>query len=249
MYLEGIRTVTSPAAFLGKAVHLGLESYYRHRQLGILLRPDQVIGRLDEIWNPAVAQNAVAFTSTADELACQKQAIALLKAYLRRLSQDEPRPLAVEAFVEAPLVDPLTGQDLGMPLVGIIDLVLPDASGAVIVDFKTTSRSAEPLETAHEVQLGCYAYLFRHAAGSQESCLEIRNIVKTKLPQIHFHRYARRDERHFARLFAIIRAYLDDLHSGSFLHRPGFGCAMCDFRAPCAISPQIMADGEIAGGS
>ena len=138
--------------------------------------------------------------------------------------------------VEGPLIDPVTGEDLGIPLVGVMDLVLPDPDGPVIADFKTTARSGEPLEVAHEMQLGCYAYLFRHASGSEEGGLEIRNIIKTKVPKVEFHRYAARNDKHFARLFAVIRAYLDDLHSGRFVFRPGLGCSMCDFRGPCAAS-------------
>ena len=45
-----------------------------------------------------------------------------------------------------------------------------------------------------------------------------------------FHRYDQPDEVHFRRLFAAIRAYLDDLDQGQFVFRPGFGCVMCDFR-------------------
>ena len=43
-----------------------------------------------------------------------------------------------------------------------------------------------------------------------------------------------RNEKHFQRLFAVIRAYLDDLHSGRFLFRPGLGCTTCDFRTVCS---------------
>jgi hypothetical protein len=53
--------------------------------------------------------------------------------------------------------------------------------------------------------------------------------VKTKTPQVHFHHYRSRDEQHFRRLFAVIRAYLDDLDSGQFVFRPSWGCASCEF--------------------
>ena len=56
------------------------------------------------------------------------------------------------------------------------------------------------------------------------------SLVKTKVPQVHFHRYPARNEQHFGRLFAVIRAYLDDLDSGRFVFRPGMGCSWCDFR-------------------
>ena len=37
-------------------------------------------------------------------------------------------------------------------------------------------------------------------------------------------RFIPRDERHYRRLFSVIRAYLDDLDSGRFVFRPGLGC-------------------------
>ena len=142
--------------------------------------------------------------------------------------------MAVEAAVEAPLVDPATGEDLGIPLVGIIDLVLPDTAGPIIADFKTTSRGGEPLEVMHEVQLSCYSYLFRQVSPVAEGSLQIRNLVKTTLPEDRVPHYPARGPRHFARLFAVIRAYLDDLHAGRFVYRPGWGCMACDYRGVCA---------------
>jgi CRISPR/Cas system-associated exonuclease Cas4 (RecB family) len=38
-YIEGIRSPTTPSLFLGKAVHAGLECFYRHRQVGMTLEP------------------------------------------------------------------------------------------------------------------------------------------------------------------------------------------------------------------
>ena len=162
--------------------------------------------------------------------------MALVQAYLEQVPVNEPRPVAVEVGTEAPLVDPATGEDLGIPLVGIMDLILPDADGSLIADFKTTARSGEPLEIVHEIQLSCYPYLFRHASQVREGGLEIRNLVKTRIPKVQFHRYAARTEKHFVRLFSVIRAYLDDLHSGTFLFRPGLGCTMCDYRGMCHLS-------------
>ena len=62
-----------------------------------------------------------------------------------------------------------------------------------------------------------------------EAALEIRSLVKTNTPQVHFHCHPIRDERHFRRLFAVIRAYLDDMHSARFVFRPIWGCASCEF--------------------
>ncbi len=233
-YIDGIKSPTSPAQFVGKAVHTGLECFYRHRQLDLMLSPSEVRSRVIDDWGQAVDDENMSFGSVAAEQACQNQSLALVHAYLGQVPAGEQRPLAVEVAVEAPLVDPANGEDLGMPLVGIMDLVLPDTDGPLIADFKTTARSAEPLAVVHEIQLGCYSYLFRHASGDSEGGLEIRNLIKTKIPKVQSHRYAARNEKHFQRLFAVIRAYLDDLHSGKFLFRPGLGCMTCDFRSVCS---------------
>jgi hypothetical protein len=161
--------------------------------------------RVVELWGDAAAADGVAFESAADEQASRNQTIMLLHAYLAQLPTNEPKPLAVETAVEAPLIDPMTGEKLGIPLVGVMDLVLPDVDGAVITDFKTTARSNDRLEITHEIQLSSYSYLFRHTSHEPEAGLEIRNLIKTKAPKIETHRYAPRDERHYRRLFSVIR--------------------------------------------
>jgi len=231
-YIQGIRTPTSPALFVGKACHAGLEVYYRHRQLGVTLESGQVTGKLLESWVGLVDQEEVRFTDVAEEQALRKQVCDLVAAYLAVVPKDE-KPLAVEVALEAPLVDPETSENLGMPLVGVIDLVLEGEVGPVICDFKTAARSSEPMEISHEIQLSSYAWLYRQITGRREAGLEIRSLIKTKLPKCEFHPYAARSDAHFRRLFAVIREYLNALDSGRFNYRPGFGCAMCDYRREC----------------
>ena len=117
----------------------------------------------------------------------------------------------MEAAVEMPLIDPTTGENLGMPMLGIMDLILDAQEGPTIIDFKTSSRSSEPLEIVHEIQLTSYAYLFRQVSERAEAGLEIRSLIKTKTPKIEFHRYPARTEAHFRRLFSVVREYLDAL--------------------------------------
>jgi hypothetical protein len=198
--------------------------------LGITLPPDEVITRMDAGWDQAVADEQMDFDSTTQETTLRQQVAHLVKAYLAQVPPDEPRPLAVEATMEVPLVDPFTGEDLGIPLLGIVDLVLDDPDGPVIRDFKTSSRSAPPFEVTHEVRLTSYSYLFRRSTGIEEVGLEIHSLIKTKTPKIEGHRYPARTDGHFRRLFGVLREYLDALDAGRFNYRPGWGYAMCDVR-------------------
>lgn len=228
-YIEGLRQPATPAMFLGKVTHAALEIYNRHRQLGTDLEAADVCRRMLEVWGQLVDSEDMRFDSMAAEQSLQRKAADLVTGYVGCAPRDE-KPLAVEVSLVAPLVDPSTGENLGVPLVGIVDLVTGDSDCAVIVDFKTSARSSEPLEVFHELQLTSYSFLFRQLSDQAEAGLEIRTLVKTKVPKIQFHAYPARTETHFARLFAVIREYLDALDTGRFNYRPGFHCGMCDLR-------------------
>ena len=152
-YVDGIRSPTTPALFLGKRVHQGLEIFYRHRQLGIQLESADVVRRMNDSWDTAVAEEDMTFKSTADAEALQAKERDLVQAYLNHVADGEPVPTIVETTLEAPLVDPVTGEDLGIPLLGIVDLVMDKADGPVICDFKTAAKSTPPSEISHEIQL------------------------------------------------------------------------------------------------
>lgn len=228
-YVDGIKPTPNPAVFLGKVVHEGLAIFHRHLQVGVRLSAGDVAKRIEQSWPEAVQAEGLVFASAYEEQALRQQAADLVATYLARVPEGES-PVAVETALEAPLVDPTSGEDLGLSLVGVIDLVLDEPAGALIVDFKTSARSAEPLEISHEIQLSSYAYLFRQGSGQRENAVEIRTLVKTRLAKVEEYRYAPRSAAHFGRLFSVIRAYLDDLDRGRFVFRPGFACAFCDFR-------------------
>jgi len=189
-----------------------------------------VFTQIGEVWDAAVSGEDIQFKDLAEEGRLKQQTVDLVSVYLASVLADEPRPLAVESRWELPLVDSETGEDLGIPLLGIIDLVLDGSEGATIVDFKTAANTSTPVATSHELQLSSYAYLLRMATGRTESELQIRSLVKTKTPSVVTHRYPPREDRHFRRLFAVIREYLDALDRGQFNFRPGWTCGACDYR-------------------
>jgi putative RecB family exonuclease len=183
------------------------------------------VQRIADTWEEAIEADQMRFDSVAAELALKEQAAGLIRMYLQQLGADDEIPLAVETTLQEPLIDPFSGEDLGIPLLGILDLILDDRDGPLICDFKTAAKSAAPFEVTHEIQLSCYSYMYRRASGRDEGGLEIRSLIKTKTPKLDFHRYEPRSERHFRRLFAAIRAYLDDLDRGQYVRKTCIGSA------------------------
>ena len=235
-YIDGIVTPTNANLFLGKMVHAGLEHYYRHRARGVELFSHVVGEEIVKNWDRMVAEESIRFASTEEEKALRVQACALVAAYLEQVPDDEPAPVAVEAQLKAPLIDPKTGEDLGIALLGIVDLVLPGKDGPIIIDFKTAARSSAKADILHELQLSCYSYLSRQVTKSKESSLEIRSLIKTKTPKIETHSYRAREDVHFDRLFSVIRAYLQSMDEQRAYISPGFECSFCDFREVCVAA-------------
>lgn len=234
-YVDGIVSPPSVSQFVGKTVHRGLENFYRQRQQRVLLSAAEITAHLRNQWDGSVVAEGVRFASSAAEQVARQQSLQLVEAYLDQVPFDEPRPMGVETRLEAPLRDPVSGENFGLSLVGVLDLVLPGPAGPVIRDFKTTSRGGECLEITHELQLSAYSYLHRENFSVPEEGLEIHNLVKTKLPRVENHRFAPRTQAHYLRLFAIIRAYLDSLDSGTYVIRPNHLCGACEFsRTRCA---------------
>jgi len=196
-YVDGVKSPTTPSLFIGKMCHRGLETFYRHRQLGVTLEAEDVAQRMIDGWDEAIAEEGMQFDAESDETEAKLKTVDLVAAYLACAPEDEPRPLAVEATMEEPLVDPVTGEDFEIPLLGIVDLVLNGPEGALIIDFKTAARSGTPAEIAHEIQLSSYSYLLRRLDGRKEAGLQIRSLIKTKTPKIEFHEYAARTDAHF----------------------------------------------------
>ena len=232
-YIDGIRTPPSENLFLGKQVHDGLEFFYRHRQAGVRLSREEVSGHIARHWSTTAEQEQMEFRKpdASDKLKAKCQ--LLVACYLDEFAGTDEKVIGVESAMEATLVDPATGDRLGLPMVGVSDLLLETDDGPVLVDFKTAARGGEPIEQQHEIQLACYASLFRKLTGDLEGGLEVRSLVKTKTPRIEVHRYERRSHRHMARLFAVIREYLRAIELGEFNYRPGFNCMFCDVRQPC----------------
>jgi len=231
-YIDGAVTPPSPSLFVGKVVHEVLDAVYRCAMVGSYMTPHDVPAFVESAWHRVMEHEPCDFDDFSHEEKCRNQLVDLVVTYLAEINIAEEKPLIVERKFEAGLYDPTTGEDIGLPLLGVIDLVLDGEDGPIIVDFKTAA-SASHCSLQHELQLTAYAYLVRAFYGYDESELQVRQLVKTKTPKIVTHRFPPRSDEHFVRFFDVVREYLEALDRGVFNYRPSWNCSMCEHSGFC----------------
>ena len=230
-YIDGIMAPASANLFIGKVVHSVLAHVYALRHAGYICHETELPQYIADLWNYTM-ETEPCYLDDDEAEKSRYQILGMLQAYLSSTPIQDKMPVAIEKRYEVPLVDPLSDEDFGINCVGIVDLVLADEAGSTIIDFKT-SASSSLCELQHELQLTAYAYLFREAAGQDESCCEIRQLVKTKTPKVNVYQFPQRSDEHFTRFFNLIREYLDALDRGVFNYRPGWHCSMCEHYGTC----------------
>ncbi len=235
-YVDGIESPSTPSLFVGKVVHGVLEHVYSCLDVGTFATNGDIPAFVEAAWLRTMELEPTFFDDENHEQKCRQQVHDLAAAYLQEINIAEEKTVAIEKRFEVPLIDPSTGENLGIPLVGIVDLVLDGMDGPVIVDFKTAASASGCCEIQYEIQLTAYAYLIRQLLDRDESSLEIRQLVKTKTPKIVVHRFPSRNDDHFKRFFGVVREYLESLDRGVFNYRPGFGCQLCDHAGLCVRS-------------
>ncbi len=168
------------------------------------------------------------WNSPEEEAKEKAGALSILLHYLAQTPiPHEEKPEAVEVRVERDL------DAHGLPpLVGIIDLV---RAGGRIVDFKTSARSPDASLAAHqnEIQLACYALLYREATGSTESGFELHHLVKTKEPKLVVTPMSPMQPDQIRRLVRIMESYVSGIEKEDYVPSPGLHCSYCDYYAQC----------------
>jgi len=144
-YIDGVKTPPTPALFLGTRVHDALEMFYRHRQLGVGLSVETAVKRIADSWEAAVEAESMTFESVAAELQLKQQAADLVRVYLTLMADANDIPLAVETTLQQSLVDRTTGEDLGIPLLGVLDLILDDRDGPADLRLQDVKQVGGPV--------------------------------------------------------------------------------------------------------
>ena len=121
----------------------------------------------------------------------------------------------------------LTITNLGLPFVGIIDLVGEVNGKKTILDFKTAASAYADHEVMLNDQLTAYE-LAEPEAEQAALCV----FVKTKEPRIDWH-FSSRGAEHLTEYLAKVETVASAVAAGHFYKRPGKWCSYCDFLPLC----------------
>lgn len=225
-YVEKIPTLTSPALFIGSLTHKVLQQWNLARWRG----EDSDSKVMEEVFQKhwAEDQDESGIDWDDKEVVTRDKTWGMLKHYFigTPIPTDE-KPEAVEVVAERDMLAH------GLPpLRGVIDLV---RKGGRIVDFKTAARTpASPMvEHQNEMQLGCYALLYREATGHDESGFELHHLIKTKEPKLVINFMEPFNPDQIRCLMKQMESYVQGVEAEDFVPSPGQHCMWCNHFAEC----------------
>ena len=233
-YCEKIEWPFKPEGLVfGSAIHQSLEHYYLGRQESRDVPVPELVAIFDAAWEKESAENTVLFKNgnTAEKLL--QTAEAMLKTFKESVQPGEV--LAVEQSFSVDLVDPETGENLGVPLAGRIDLIekLDDQTIAV-VDQKTAAKAYEKGKVEQDLQLTAYSYVMAKQGHSLEE-IQLRFDVLLKNGSYKLLSYkTTRTMDDLKRFYKIARSVLNAVEAQAFYPCRSWMCTDCPFAKPCA---------------
>ena len=226
-YIAKLPTTLSPALLVGRVVHAVLQAWNLARWRNEDASVECMQQVFEQSWEEGCDDDSINWKP--DQQPKEKvKAWSILDHYLQNteIPLDE-KPEAVEVKVERDL------DAHGLPpLLGIIDLV---RAGGKIVDFKSAARTPTPAMAGHqnEVQLACYALLYREATGHEETGFELHHLIKTKEPKLVVTPMAPMEPRQIRNLVTMMESYVSGVMAEDFVPSRGQHCSWCDYFGAC----------------
>ena len=225
-YVQQIPKPKTASLHVGLVVHLILQAWNmaRGRKQGFNL--DTFKKLFEEGWKDQTTK--INWDGEEDDQ--RKTAWSVLGMYF---AQTPIKPNEMPEAVEVPMETDLS--KYGLPtLIGVMDLV---RAGGRIVDFKSTGKTPDPEDAAHqnETQLSCYSVLYREATGHRESGRELHHLVKTKTPKLVITELPPMTDGQRVRLFKMMESYVEGLAREDFVPSAGIQCCSREYRTECRL--------------
>jgi len=230
----------SLALLFGKAIHTSIERYYRSlkddRTIVLLslmesLFEESLTLELDSTEIPVIYKAEAPDTDSA--IAMGK---GLLNTFYDNIDLSGMEIVDIELPLSAPLYTS-EGEKTDINLVGVIDLLLRDEQGnLLVVDNKTSKQAKSQDAVDDDMQLSAYSYLLA-ANGYVFSRAEVRCrfdvLRKLKTPKLEQYFTSRKaeDRKRFAKIATSVLAAIDQR---VFIPVKGWLCSDCSYADACA---------------
>ena len=215
--------VKSAGLAFGSAVHTAIEWWQGERIAGREADPDRALRMFRADWSAQLADPLLDLEEkTPEELSVMGE--TLVRLFIDRFSGEKP-PIAVEQRFEVDLIDPRTGGQLPVPLVGYLDGV----GDGVVWELKTAARKTPVSDYA--LQLAAYTHAVRQTTG-ERPVIRVVELIKTKVPKIEVEEVivSERDEAWFVEVACEVWSAVQ---AGVFPPSPSWMCLRCEHRKAC----------------
>ncbi len=227
-----------PAALiLGSAIHATIERFYIDHSSG----KKTSITDLKDVFDTRLYRDCgkveMKFKTGKDPIELQQQGHAMLDCFMKNVTPSDV--LGVEEKFPLDVADKETGETLGVPLVGKVDLIERiDDGNIVFVDYKTASSRYNEDSVQRNLQLTAYSLWARETYSDKNEPVHLRFdvLLKNKTPLYLKYETQRtyQDAQRFTRMLLMIS---DAIRQELFYPNPGWQCVDCPFKVNCIADP------------
>jgi putative RecB family exonuclease len=234
------RERTSLALSFGKAIHQAIERYYRSLMddrtvvsLSLMesLFEESLTLELDNCEVPVIFKNEAPDTDSAIQMGK-----ALLNTFYDNIDLAGMEIVDIELPLSAPLYTG-TGEKTDINLVGVLDLLLKDAEGnLLVVDNKTSKQKKSQGAVDDDLQMSAYSYLLAangYVFPRTEVSCRFDVLRKLKTPKLE-HYFTSRTAENRRRFAKIANGVLAGIEQRIFIPVKGWLCSDCSYADACS---------------
>ena len=230
----------SVALPFGSAIHTGIEWYYRSLKDKGSLKP---LKDLEELFCDSLSLEIdhsdipIIYKKEApDKDSVIKMGKGLLKVFYESVDLTGKKIIDVELPLSAKLYTP-EGEATELNLIGVLDLVLRDQNGELIViDNKTAAKPKSQSMVDEDMQFTAYSYLlaankYVFPTATVNCRMDVLRKLKTPKMQQHFTVRTASDRKRFAKIASMVLAGIE---SRIFIPQRSWMCSDCAYTEACS---------------
>jgi len=247
-YMYRVEPEFTPAALLfGSVFHKALAYAYTSIKGGERAAVENVTGLFGDLlhYECRHCENEIRFGEGEGADVLRHRGGRMLRTFLAAVDSAE-RVLEVSLPFRVTLED-AEGRTLDKPLIGEYDLLVEDAGGPVIVDWKTAARRWPGTKADTDLQPTCYLYAWQRTRGNARTVrFRFDVVMKTKSPAVEQH-ITKRDADRFRRFVEIVKVVERMVQAEAFVpNDQGWACGSCPYGQACRAWHRKQARSEFA---